>query len=202
VSRVFSKVIRRSAVAPPGRGPGPARFDHPPDGWMPVDPTWVVKVGVRVDRSLLAAGDLARREITRRKFISWVSKLGLVIGTATTGVVWAPGPAHALACNVFDQNNQNAGPCGPSPRCNAVACQSANCRVSRSDTEKRAHNQSGCCSSTCSGTQNCWTENCCDRAANAEVRCCDCCGPGGSTSCSGANCPGTQCICEITLRTC
>lgn len=205
-------MLRRSSPsrvrpAPPGTGRDAVRADRPPDGWVPVDPRWVVRAGVRIDSTVLSAADSVAREITRRRFLKRLGQFGFATGISVSGWLWNAGPsARAVdyACNEFDEDDENAGPCGPSPRCNAASCQSAggNCKAINPDTEKRTWNDpDSCCSSSCSGNQNCWVEDCCDRAAMDRVRCCDCCGIGGAGSCV-SGCPGTACICEQGIGGC
>jgi hypothetical protein len=199
VWRASQRTPSTPRAAPPGVWAMPLRPDRPPDGWEVLSPTAGQEALVRLDAALLRFADTAARGITRRGFLKGLGQLGLLLGLTTTGMLWGTelARAHPPACDLFDDPGD--APCGPSPICDRdLYCNdNGNCQANRGDTEKRTYGGGSCCSSTCSGTDNCWREHCCGHPNwNSHVRCCDCCAPSAGVDCTGSGCPNNRCICR------
>lgn len=194
--------LSRTRPAPPGVERTSTRLDAPPDGWALVDPSATQSAAVALDTFALRMTDAAAAAVSRRIFLKRVGQVGLVAGLAASGFLWNPSPASGYAatfsfCDPF--GNPPTGPCGPSGLCNPDRCTSGNCTNS---AKRRGYGGSTCCSS-CSGTANCWRENCCSTPGwMSHVKCCDCCAPGGTSgNCMGTNCTNTKCNCRAAVST-
>lgn len=200
MSRRLFKTNRR--FAPPGVRPADLREDRPPDGWAPVDESVGQRVAQRVDTAVLRFADGAARAATRRDFLAGAGAIGLAVGIGASGLLWGAPKSYGAdtICNVFDPNNNLAGPCGPAPLCVGSRCNDGSCVASRSTVTWRAY---GVCDCVGPGTTNCWTENCCG-TFSGKFRCCDCCeqdGAGGS--CCGCSVSRMKrCICRKKVQDC
>jgi len=187
--------------APPRAGRPPARNDAPPDGWEPASLSGMSTLGVYIDRAVLRLADMAATEIHRREFLKRVSKAGWVACLVGSGVLFRAPRASGYAA-IFDScdplGDPPTGPCGPSGLCASGDCSNGQCANAN---RKRVYGGNTCCTG-CTGTDNCWRENCCNNNNwNSLVKCCDCCynsGPG--TTCT--DCVGQQrrkCICRAKV---
>lgn len=207
--------LRPPKLAPAGVRPPQYRLDRAPDGWERVGSSATERFMYRLDASILRMADGAARVISRREVLRRAGELSILAGLGASGVLWSSKSARAsdptCSCNCLDTNNQEPGPCGPSPICgNSLNCNSnGNCKTSRSvDGEfvRRRNNQSNntwpgssCASNT---SPNCWEENCCSQRGH-RVRCCDCCTPDNSTpNCSGCTNTKHKCICRKNVANC
>lgn len=185
--------------------PAPARagrlstsMEGPPDGWPIARGHATDRVAERLDRAVLSAADTAALAISRRDLLKRAGQLGLVVSLGVSGILWRARTAagYAYIYNSCDPlGDPPTGPCGPNGLCESSLCSGGNCANSQS---KRTYGGSGCCSG-CTGTVNCWQENCCaNNNWNSHMKCCDCCtssGTGGScTRCTGAS--AHKCICR------
>lgn len=192
---------RHVRPAPAGGARVTSRADRPPDGWIPVDPGLGDRLATEIDRSVLSLADAAARRVSRRAFLRRVADVGIVLGLAVTGLSWGQRTAGAYA-HIYSScdpiGDPPPGPCGPSGLCDPSTCSNGNCA---NNNKKRPWGGSTCCSS-CSGTDNCWQENCCaNNNWNSHIKCCDCCnstGSGGScTTCGGGT--AQKCICRAKV---
>lgn len=160
------------------------------------------RLASELDRWILSLADSAARRITRRTFLRRAGEIALVIGLATTHLLWGS-PAQALDCNATDPNNELAGPCGPTELCPSNHCQNDNnlCKLSITNVRRRTYGTFTCGPDD---VDNCWNENCCDQPANAMVRCCDCCTPSPNMSgqCNCTNPVRYPCICKKVTQVC
>jgi hypothetical protein len=199
VSKRLSRVS--NWPAPSGVRPPDLRDDGTADGWITVEASRAERIGERMDSALLRFADGAARIATRRQFLAGAGAVGLAVTAGATGLLR---PSRTFAadtvCNVFDPNNNLAGPCGPSPLCIGDRCQDGSCVASRSTVTWR---QYGGCDCVAPSVGNCWTENCCG-SFSGKFRCCDCCeqdGVGGS--CCTCSVPRMKkCICRKKTLDC
>jgi hypothetical protein len=139
-----------------------------------------------VGMSILSSTDTlvaaAARSVTRRRFLrnSGAAALGVALAaTGTSTSTYASGTPGS--------------PCGPSPICPDVVCNSTyNCDTDAA-ARRRNYATFDCASDT---APNCWLEdytNC----GGTKWKCCDCCGYEGTGSiCSGCNATKRACICK------
>lgn len=195
----FRRGNRHIRLAPPDADRVTSRTDRPPDGWIPVDPNLRERISVEVDRNVLRIADSAARRVSRRAFLRRAADAGIVLGVAFAGLGWRQRSADAYAhiYTVCDPNDLDPppGPCGPSGLCDPSTCSGGNCS---NNNKKRAWAGDTCCSG-CTGTDNCWQEDCCgDPDWDSHIKCCDCCnstGSGGTcTTCQGGT--AQKCICR------
>lgn len=187
--------------APPASGRFATRIDSAPHGWEPLNPSASQQLIQRADNTLLATADSAARLVSRRVLFRRIGQAALVVGLGASGVLWRPRTADAYAaiysyCDPF--GDPPTGPCGPTGLCAPGDCNSGNCANA---DKRRAWSGSTCCSG-CTGTQNCWQENCCGVTGwNHHMKCCDCCTDSGSVGTTCTTCTGIsrhKCSCRAT----
>lgn len=206
-SRWRPRRARTPSLEPPGVRSPRLRFDRPPDGWEPLEPSTAERLGGRMDALVIRMTNAAGRGLSRRNFLKRTGQVGLAAGLAMSGLLLVPGRATAdfpcTTCNCQDPNNQQPGPCGPSPICAGSACNSeSNCATSMSGITRRANSSGHWAGNFCAmpSADNCWTEPC----PTGCRRCCDCCtGANMTPFCSGSGCTSKhRCICRGTSTAC
>jgi hypothetical protein len=178
-----------------------ARVDRPPDGWSRLRPNTHAEVIDAADLRLRRATIWATAAVGRRDLISGFAKTAAVLAIGSMLPLMGRNEAAGYAdtfnyCDPFGP--PPSGPCGPSGLCPSDKCNNGQCM---NPQKIRQYGGTSCCGA-CSGTDNCWRENCCDTAGwNSKVKCCDCCitsVPGvACTDCLGAD--GDKCICRAKV---
>jgi hypothetical protein len=201
VSTLWPRRSARGRVAPPTPDVAASGTESPPHGWIELDASPADRGVEWIDRALLATTRSMAEQISRRRLLKYAGQAGLLIGLGATTTFARPERARGYdtifsTCDPL--GDPPTGPCGPNGLCPSGNCSNGNCANSN---KKRNYAGSTCCSG-CTGTTNCWRENCCDNPNwNSLMKCCDCCYTASPdtecTDCVGAQ--GDKCICRAKV---
>lgn len=188
----FRRATRSSTPAPPGTG-RVQTVKGPADAWTSLNPRLPDRIVEGLDRASLRVADRAASAVSRRLFLKRVGQVGLLVGLGLSGLLqgsFVQAYEETVGCNAY--GDPPGGPCGNSPLCEPDRCTGQNCT---DHGKRRDYRDNFCCGFNCTGSMNCWRENCCSWPAwNSYVSCCDCCAMGGTIGCT--NCTGTKCVCR------